>query len=483
MPVPRIVILGGGFAGAALAIHLLERARRPLDIVLVEPRVQPGHGLAYGTTEPAHRINVPSDKMILHRDRPGHFTGWLEAAGRRAADPQGEDGTGAHYSRRQDFGAYMAATLDEAAQRAGAQRITLTAAAAAARFPLADGARLLHLRDRAAGLCRGADGALRLRCAGGADLGGWRFVLATGHERPHLPWAPEGARDIPGLIGDPWAPGALAGIDPGARVVLLGTGLTMVDVAAQLLEAGHAGPITALSRRGQLPQPHGAFEPLADVGPPPATARAALALARRLVAAERAAGRDWHTAIDGLRRDATAIWQGWSVAEQARFLARLRPWWDTHRFRIAPQLAARIDAARADGRLALRRGHVTSIRADAGALRIQARGGALAAEAAVCCIGPHPDITRRPDPLIAGLLRAGLARPDPHRLGLAVTPRLELLGTGGADPALRAAGPLTRGICWEVVGVPELSDQCRQLAGALVAECDDAIARPEPLSA
>lgn len=463
----RIVILGGGFAGAALAVHLLECARGPLDLVVVEPRARLGQGLAYGTAVAAHRINVPSDKMILHRDRPDHFTQWLERTGLRALDPEGQDGHGHHYSRRQDFGAYMAATVDAAAQVAGAARLTLSPGDV---LPEATGARLIHLRARAEGVTPSPTGA-RVLLAGGSSVDGWRVVLATGHERPQLPWRIEGGSALdPRLISDPWAADALAGVAQDARVVLLGTGLTMVDVAAQLLEAGHTGPITAISRRAQLPRQHGAFEPLAKLGPLPATALAGLRAARQLVASERASGRDWHTAIDSLRAQASAIWQGWGSAEQARFLARLRPFWDVHRFRIAPQLASRIDTARASGALRVQRGQITGLRARPEALEILTPAGPVAADAVVCCIGPHPDITRRPDPLIVSLLREGHAQSDPHRLGLAVTRRLELAGRRGANTALRVVGPLTRGVVWEVVGVPELSDQCRILADMLSAE-------------
>lgn len=464
---PRVVILGGGFAGAALAIHLLERARVPLDLVVVEPRARLGLGLAYDTPIAAHRINVPSDKMILHRDRPDHFTRWLESTGRRAADPDGEDGHGHHYSRRQDFGAYMVAAVDDTAQAAGASRLTVKSGHA---LPQAESARLVHLCARAEGVTTSPTGA-HVHLADGSTVDAWRVILATGHERPHLPWNVEGGSTADQrLIRDPWSPDALAGVAQDARVVLLGTGLTMVDVAAQLLGSGHTGPITAISRRAQLPRPHGAFEPLAKPGPLPSTALAGLKAARRLVAAERASGRDWHTAIDSLRAQASAIWQRWDIREQARFLARLRPFWDVHRFRIAPQLASRMDAARASGVLRVQRGQITGLRATPEALEVLTPAGPLAADAVVCCIGPHPDITRRPDALIAALLRDGLAQSDQHRLGLTVTHRLELAGRHGGNPALRAIGPLTRGVVWEVVGVPELSDQCRMLADMLTTE-------------
>ena len=55
----RIVVVGGGFAGAAFAIHLM-RDHPGLAAVLtvVEPRPVLGAGLAYGSDEPAWRIKL-----------------------------------------------------------------------------------------------------------------------------------------------------------------------------------------------------------------------------------------------------------------------------------------------------------------------------------------------------------------------------------------------------------------------------------------
>ncbi|RDC69033.1 hypothetical protein DLJ49_18825 [Rhodovulum sp. 12E13] len=462
---PRVLIAGGGFAGAALAVHLLRQARAPLAITVVEPRERLGAGLAYGTADPEHRINVPSDNMTVLAEAPRAFTDWLERTGRRQADPEGEDtsateGRGRHYSRRADFGVFMADLVAEAAAQAPR------------------GCRLEHVRDRVAGMRPAGDGAI-VTLESGRALPADRAVLVTSHDRPVLPVAPApGFLRHPGYHGDPWDTARLAGIPPDARVVVLGTGLTMVDVVTGLLARGHRGPIFALSRRGLLPRGHGAFGPVTAVPPEsfPPTARAGLRLAREMVAREHAADRDWHLAVEGLRRSAEAIWQRWPVAEQARALHRLRSAWDVHRFRIAPQLAARLDAACRNGRLRIRAAALGGFSTAGEALEVdlRPRGAApetLAADAVVNCMGPCADITRRDDPLLQGLFAAGLARPDPHRLGLDVDAAFRLRDRAGRPQhALRAVGPLTRGVFWEVVGVPELSAHCARLSEALLSE-------------
>ena len=456
----HVLILGGGFAGAALAVHLLRGARAALAVTVVEPRATLGAGLAYGTEDPGHRINVPSDNMTVLADTPRAFTSWLERTGRREADPEGEDGSGRHYSRRADFGAFMADLLAEAVAAAPS------------------GSRLEHVRDRATALRPAGEGA-EAALESGRTIRADRAVLAISHDRPVLPLAPTPeAACHPGYHADPWDTARLAAIPPEARVVVLGTGLTMVDVVAGLFARGHRGPVVALSRRGLLPRGHGAFAPVTPVPPEsyPPTARAGLRLAREMVARERAAGRDWHLAIEGLRRSAEPIWQGWSVSEQARALHRLRAAWDVHRFRIAPQLAARLDAARRAGRLEIRAAALAGLSAKGAALEVALRPRRgdherIAADAVVNCLGPCADVTRRDDPLLQGLFASGRARPDPHRLGLDVDAAYRLRDHAGRpQPALRAAGPLTRGVFWEVVGVPELSAHCARLARALLSE-------------
>jgi uncharacterized NAD(P)/FAD-binding protein YdhS len=454
---PRVVVVGGGFAGAAFAIHLMRAAEGPVELVLIEPRGELGHGLAYGTDDPAHRINVPSCKMSVFAEEPGHFTHWLSATGERAADPEGESGDGWHFSRRQAFGRYVTATLRQALADAPA------------------GTRLLHLRDRAVAIQPAtADTPAQVYLEAGGAAPAARVVLAASHERPALPWRldPE-TRTHPGLIRDPWTLGPLAELDPEASVAVLGTGLTMADVVTGLLARGHRGAIHAISRRGQLPRPHAAFEPKADFAAEglPAGARAGLRQLRRLIAAEARAGRDWQTAVDGARARAEAAWQGWSVAEQATALRHLRAWWDVHRYRLAPQVDGRLRAARATGALTIHAGRIQAIARDGDrlTLRFRPRGEtktrALGADAIVNCMGPIADITRTPNPAVRSLLDTGAGTADAHRLGLQVDAGYRLIdAAGNADAHLRAVGPLTRGVFWEVVGVPELSAHCRRLA-------------------
>jgi hypothetical protein len=237
----RIAVIGGGFTGAAFVIHAARLIPRSLEIDLIEPSAALGRGLAYSAIDPLHRINVPSSRMSLFADRPADATDWLFRNGILPGDGSSTDEAGHHYVSRSDFGAYVASTLEE----------TLTAA---------DGrVRLRRHRTFATGLRRTGDGwSMALSTDG--TIEGDRVALCFGHAPPSLPCpvSIEAAAD-PRFVANPWRADGLSTIELDAAVLLVGTGLTMADVAVSLLSRGHRATITAVSRRGLLARPQGVF--------------------------------------------------------------------------------------------------------------------------------------------------------------------------------------------------------------------------------
>ncbi|MGA9580967.1 MAG: FAD-dependent oxidoreductase, partial [Allosphingosinicella sp.] len=177
----------------------------------------------------------------------------------------------------------------------------------------------------------------------------------------------------------------------------------------------------------------------------------------------------WRASVDGLRPHSIALWQGLSEAERRRFLRHLRPWWDVHRHRIAPRVAARIEAMRASGRLEVAAARIARVEGDV--VTLARRGGGEIKrrfDAVVNCTGPEGAVERIGDPLIVNLLASGRARPDPLGLGLDVDRDSRVLGSG-ASPGLYALGPLTKGIFWEIVAVPDIRGQAAAVAKAIAA--------------
>ena len=469
MNAPVVLVLGGGFSGAVFATHLLRAARAPFEMVIVEPRAQLGAGLAYGSAAPEHRINVPSDKMILFAEDPMHLTRWVRAEGLFESDPEAVTTEGHHYMRRADFARYVAAQLEDA--RRGAP----------------PGSTLRHVRAKAIEVTQiGPRHGVRLD--DGALLEGDAVVVTASHETPSFPWPVDArAATHAGLVRDPWL--QLHALDIEAMpddstIVVAGTGLTMCDVVVTLARRGFRGRVLAISRRALLPRTHGRFDHQFDLlagQPAPTTARALLHLVRGAV---RRAD-DWREALDAVRFMLPVLWQALPSAERRRAVRWLRPFWDVHRYRMAPQVDALLRDRLQRKALRIAAGRIVAIAAEADdllAVRWQSRDGGVQqtrCAAFVNCTGPAADPSRIENPLIQSLLASGLVTADPAGVGLDCDADGRLRGRDGRlVEHLCVAGPLARAAVAEVTGVPEASAHARRVAERLAA--DPALRRPAP---
>src|ERR1051325_4241278 len=213
----RIAVVGAGFSGAATVIQLLRRhGAEPIMVTLISRHPELGRGVAYGTHSPTHLLNVPAARMSLFPDDEEDFLRFA-----RERDPETQGGS---FMPRSLYGEYLAARLDQA-----------VAAAPRARFAA--------LTGEAVGL-QFVDGRARLGLADGSMLEAERVVIASGNYPPGDPRIPDMAfYRHARYIRDPWAPGALERVDPKQPVLLIGTGLTMMDVALELSRRGFAPPM------------------------------------------------------------------------------------------------------------------------------------------------------------------------------------------------------------------------------------------------
>jgi uncharacterized NAD(P)/FAD-binding protein YdhS len=413
----RVAIVGAGYSGTIAAVEIA-RAAPGAEIVLIEKSGRFAAGAAYGTSSPGHLLNVRARNMSALAGEPDHFAAWAAGEGHGPDD----------YVPRRDYRRYLAALLDSVP---GVRRLT--------------------------GEAVGIEGG-ELALASGDRIGFDSAVLAGGNYPSRLP-----AEFGPGAIHEPWSAEGAAAVGRAAagdgELLLVGTGLTMVDMAVSLEEAGFRGRITAASRRGLVPRAH--------VSPPPAPLeRIPQARLGELVREVRGHS-PWRASVDGLRPHSIALWQGLAEDEQRRFLRHLRPWWDVHRHRIAPQVAARIEAMRRSGRLEVAAARIARIEGDR--VTLARRGGGELSRrfaAVINCTGPQGAIERVEDALIRSLIASGRARPDRLGLGLEVDGRSRIAGTGDG-PDLYALGPLTRGAFWEIVAVPDIRGQAAGVAKAI----------------
>lgn len=454
---PTVAIVGGGASGVLTAIHLLRR-RASVRIVLVEERPLLGRGVAYSTPPEVHLLNVAASGMSAYPDEPRHFLQW--ARERRSGVHAGS------FLPRRLYGEYLEWCLQD--EIAAARRRTPFTA----------------IQGRVAGIAAGPGGA-GLRLATGETVWASQVVLALGNS------AGPGAAgaSAAGPVRDAWDPAALRGLPAGRPVVLIGTGLTAVDVALSLEESGFDGPIHAVSRRGLLPQPHRPT-PVHGTGEPqgpatvvaPGTARELVAAVREEIRLAAALDQDWRAVVDGLRPWTEALWAALPEPERARLHRHALRYWEVLRHRMAPEAAGRIEGLRRSGRLQVSAGRIVSVTATTGgvAVTIRPRRGrapgaasspadvVIDAGAVVRCTGPREHLEAAGDPLLGGLFATGDARPGPLGLGLDVDPDGRLLDRdGAASDSLWPIGPLRRGALLETTAIPEIRVQAAALAGVL----------------
>ncbi|MBO9708824.1 MAG: FAD/NAD(P)-binding protein [Caulobacter sp.] len=432
------------------ALNLL-RASDEVKVLLIDRRAPFGRGLAYAARHRDHMLNVRAAKMSAWPDAPDHFANWLAAH----ADPACPAG----FATRGQYGAYL---QDLLARVAEGSRAT---------------GRLVVIPDEVVDLRR-VEGGWDVRLAMGRSLGVRAVVLAVGNLPPRPPPGVEPtALASPLYRGDPWrdeTPFAPATHSP---ILLIGTGLTMVDVAISLQDQAPGHPMLALSRRGLSPQAH-STEPLVPCIEPVEGGSPVEVLARLR---REAARQGWRQAVDALRPRTQALWASWSPAQRAAFLRHARPYWDVHRHRLAPSVAERMAGLLQAGTLRIVAGRIRRLtKGDAGleldwSPRGQTQAISQRLAGAINCTGPAGDPLRAGDPLLDRLVAAGRVRPDPLRLGFDVTDDGRLIDRDGvAAPDLFAVGPVTRGAFWEITAVPDIRHQAVQVAGALLARLSPA---------
>ncbi len=446
-----VAIIGGGFSGTVLAALLLRRSHPSFHVVVVEKSSSVGRGLAYGTECRSLLLNVRARNMSALADDPHHFLRWAQSNYDPATEPSS-------FLPRPVYGRYVQSILNEAVQSRGAEQLE-------------------WIKDEAVTLAYSSDGATKIQLRSGRNLRADRVVLALGNFPPRDPlasWESEtGAR----YFRNPWAAEAFQGVEKLNSIALIGSGLTSVDAALQLRLGGFRGTIHILSRRGLLPQPH----KLVDACPPfwnessPKNVHGLLRLVRQQVKQAQGQGIAWQSVFDSLRPLVARIWHSLPQPERRRFLRHVRPYWEVHRHRAAPEIAQCIAGEISSGAIQVHAGRISEYEENSRESKIAYRDrktdqlASLLADRVINCAGPETDCRRLENPLVSSLLAQGLTRPDPLFLGLDVSAHGALIGHDGAiSHSLYAIGPALKGSLWESTAVPELREQIHRLVQHLI---------------
>jgi uncharacterized NAD(P)/FAD-binding protein YdhS len=456
-----LVIVGGGFGGLTALVRALEH-RCGWRILIVERHPRSGPGIAYGGCDSHHLLNVPASRMGALPEDPGAFHMWLERTqpGRFAPGD---------FVPRSLFAAYV----DEMVAKAFESISSSPAAPADPPAPPPVFAKDALVRaeplSRHVDLLFGSGTAVRTRA----------LMMAPGLPAARAPWRAFD-EDVPlvHLAPDPWAPTALAGISPEAPVVIVGSGLTAIDIVSALRRRGHKGHITMLSRSGRLPLAHadGAVtnseydQALLTRG-----VRDALRAVRVAAKDLRARNLPWQGALDGLRSLTSSVWASWSIQQRARFLKHIRPLWEVHRHRAPRPLLDDLAAQQHDGSISIVRGAVRGLRCGPSGVIVTAHSSSgvtreLPAARVINCAGPAQGVRDTADPLIASLLQSGVATTDELGIGLHTDAMGRLAARDGStQERIWLVGALRRGDLWESTAVPELRAQVAQAIDGIAA--------------
>jgi len=455
-PIFDVAIVGAGFSGSMVAVHLARMAPS-LRVLIADREGAFGRGIAYGTHSLQHLLNVPAGKMSAFPDAPSHFADWLDRRQPALRDMGVEAVSPDDFVPRRIYGTYIRQLLEKARRSCPGLHILHS--------------QIVDIEPKGDLLC--------LTSENGKTFSARKVVLALGNFPPgDPPIHNDTFHRNPRYLSDPWSPETLRKISRNDDILILGSGLTALDLIVSLDPVKSRGIIHVVSRRGLFPQPHRHHQAQASwfTGRDfPVTIRALVRLIRAEVKLAAAAGIDWRAVIDALRPHTQRIWQSLPLPERRRFMRHIRPFWESHRHRAAPSVLAAKDALVSRRQLALHRGRVLRIEDAKPGLSVTFLNHATRREQnlrvayAVNCTGPECNYQKLKAPLVINLLARGLIHPDPLFLGLDAAPDGAVLNyLGQPSSQIFTLGSAAKGMLYETTAVPELRVQAEALAERLI---------------
>ena len=443
----RIGIIGAGFSGAALAACLHKMNSAQIEVFLFEKSGSFATGEAYRTPYPFHLLNVRARDMSAFEDEPDHFVSWLKTNNDIDNSLDRDLPASEQFAPRVLYGNYLKHLLQTVqSDSSGKFKLNLESSEVIDVIPSASRA-LLVLNDQ-------------------RTIAVDKVILASGNNQPQaFPFPVSGNVN---RIDNPWDYTAPAQIAKNEPVLIVGTGLSMIDTVLTLHHHQHEGKIYALSRHGLLPLPHAEGKVPLFMLPDhlPRNLRPFIkyirACSRQLVDADG----DWRSAINALRARIPEIWSRTSVTDKKRFLRHVLPYWNSHRHRVHNKIAAMLASLSARQQLNIIAGRVLALENGIANIRLRHTGEMVKINVTwlINCMGPSLTVKSSQQPLEQALVQRGVATPDSLHLGLSVAADGALLNAAGsASTIFYSVGPPRKSACWESGAVPEIRRQCFDL--------------------
>lgn len=453
----RIAIVGGGFCGTMTAVQLLRQATHPLHIHIFEKDpARLSRGTAYSTTHACHVLNVPAGGMSALPDDPEHFLRWALSHQQESGNlPQVTEISASTFLPRQWYGEYLSELMRETAEE------------------MASVHRLDVVYEEVVDIQELCTGGAELLTSASQRIEADRVVLALGNFPPADPAGSDSDLTPERRYhANPWTPDVLPAILDSRSCLLVGAGLTMLDVLIALREQNYAGTVHVISRRGLMPQSHLQKPAAVDISPilQAANLRDLVRRVRNEVNCGMAKGRDWRSVIDAIRPHNTRLWQSLSLKDQRRFVRHVRPYWENRRHRTAPEIHALFNELVTSGAVVLHKGRIGHVHhLSEGGLSVelqQSIGNTLLdTEQVVNCTGAECNFRKLRSPLVTQMLERGLARSNRIGFGLDTSANGAVINNRGVpSDRIFTLGPPMKGTLWETTAVPELRMQALNVA-------------------
>jgi len=462
---PVIAIVGGGFCGALTLAQLCRQSSIPLSIRLINKENPAGRGIAFSSYNASHLLNVAAAKMSAFPDDPGHFVKWV--CDKPAYQQFHLENLGELFLPRVIYGHYLEELLEYQLKNLPAWIDVSIVSDEVIDITCTDKGNEVFLKN-------------------GSPFLADKVILATGNFVPANPsivnksFYEKGKAYFP----DPWKENAVSDAAGCKHILIIGTGLTMVDNVLSLIEKGFEGKITAVSTKGFFPLSHKKTAPYTAMLP---EMNASFPLVRlyhifkKHIREVLAGGVTGEVVVDAVRPLTQEIWINLSLKEKKSFMQHLRHLWGVARHRLPADIHQRMTELMKQGKLEIVAGRLYDMEQVNGSLikagiRLRRSGELLHLEAdrVINCTGPQMDIRKIDNDLIRNLISRGLLCPDEMYLGMQAFPDGTLVNAEAVPSnVLFTLGSNLKGILWESTAVPELRVQAKNLARMIISQLSD----------
>lgn len=418
-----IGIVGGGASGTLAALHCKKTLNENIQILIFEPSEKLGRGNAYAHHYDDYILNVPVNNMSVFPDHPDDFEKWI-----LQFKPEIAQSRDWPFVPRYYFGLYLDDHLSKMPHD-----------------------HLQHIRTKVSKIDM-LGRQYQLRLANHKSFLCDYLILATGYEHeppfPHRPCLKNLTHRV--FSSENYHHTPLSQFS--GRVLILGTGLTGIDVWRKLKQ-NEGLKITFFSRRGFLPleqdlsTPRIKFPTLFGMSP--------LQILQVLRAIQSNHELSWVTIANHVRPQAQKIWTCWTEAEKKQFLKYLKPYWEVIRHRMPSSVFADLQKDLCEKRAEVKAGKMQKIQLDHEHFNIEYIDRKSNTKQT---FQANYIIYANGLPINQALLDTEHFLP-----GLSLCP----YGMGYVNqsaPRLWVIGPASKGMFWENVAIPDIREQAKQIA-------------------